>query len=125
MKETSISDIQACEEQLQQAMIDSDIARLDELLSADLVFTNHLGYVMTKQDDIDAHASGKLTIESIEPADYRFRLYDDTAIVNVKVRIAGSYEGASSTQDFRFTRVWKRVSEDAFQVVAGHSCVVA
>jgi len=33
-------------------MLKSDVNTLDELLSSDLVFTNHLGHLMTKQDDL-------------------------------------------------------------------------
>jgi hypothetical protein len=41
-------------------MLRSDVVVLDELLAPELIFTNHLGRVLGKEDDLAAHRSGVL-----------------------------------------------------------------
>ena len=65
MNQSIKTQITKCEEQLKNAMLESDIQALDSLISPDLVFTNHLGQIMTKQDDLEAHKSGLLNIDEI------------------------------------------------------------
>ncbi len=55
MSDTIETQILEAEEQLRQAMLASDVNALDDLLSPELIFTNHLGQVMGKQDDLAAH----------------------------------------------------------------------
>lgn len=50
------------EERLRLAILSSDVNTLDELLAPELIFTNHLGQVLGKQDDLDAHQSGTLRV---------------------------------------------------------------
>ncbi|NJR63493.1 MAG: nuclear transport factor 2 family protein [Cyanobacteria bacterium CRU_2_1] len=56
-----MSIIQTLEDSLRQAMLTSDVAMLDKLIGNDLVFTMHTGSVINKQDDLEAHRSGKST----------------------------------------------------------------
>lgn len=112
------------EERLRLAMLRSDVKMLDELLAPELVFTNHLGQILTKQDDLSAHQSGILQIEELIPSDEHIQLMGDVAIVSVKAHISGSYADNASDDDFRFTRVWARSSSGNWQVVAAHSSIV-
>lgn len=118
------TEIVACEARLRQAMLRSEVEQLDELLAPELIFTNHLGQLMTKQDDLAAHRSGTLKIESLAPSEETIRVFGEIAIVSVRVQIAGTYAGIASETDLRFTRVWKRSSSAAWQVVAAHSSAV-
>jgi len=43
--------ITAAEERLRLAMLASNAGALDELISSDLIFTNHMGQILGKQDD--------------------------------------------------------------------------
>lgn len=52
--------ISAVEERLRLAMLVSDCKSLDDLISPDLVFTNHFGQVFGKHDDLQTHRSGAL-----------------------------------------------------------------
>src|SRR3546814_20283450 len=58
----NIAEIERCEEQLHEALLNSDVGLLDSLLGADLIFTNQDGMRLTKADDIAAHQSGLLAI---------------------------------------------------------------
>jgi len=116
--------IEDYEERLKQAMLQSDISVLDELLSPELAFTNHLGQLMTKDDDLNAHESGVLNITAITLSDQKVKIYGVIAIVSVQAHIVGSFGGEKSENDFRFTRVWRKGANEIWQVVAGHSSVV-
>lgn len=117
--------IHEAEERLEQAMLHSDVPALESLLADALIFTNHLGQVMGKQEDLAAHRSGLLKLREIAASDRRVQLHGPVAVVAVRVRIAGEYGGQPANGDFRFTRVWARgpANED-WQVVAAHSVMV-
>ncbi len=112
------------EKRLRLAMLNSDVKVLDELLAPELVFTNHLGQVLSKQDDLAAHQSGKFKIEALTPSDLNIRLIDNVAIVTVKVHLIGSYEENGFDNHLRFTRIWTLSSSNTWQIVAAHSSVV-
>lgn len=116
--------IEQNELRLKEAMLQSDVQVLDELLADSLIFTNHLGHLMTKQDDLNAHQSEVLKINKLQLSEQVFKVYEHMAVVSAKTFIAGSFAGESSSADFRFTRVWSRI-EEKWQVVAGHSCLVS
>lgn len=112
------------EEQLRLAMLNSDVNVLDKLLANELVFTNHLGQVLGKQDDLAAHQSGKFKIKVLMPSDRRIQVIGNVAIVTVKVHLVGSYEGASFDNNLRFTRVWTLSSSGNWQIVTAHSSAI-
>jgi ketosteroid isomerase-like protein len=117
--------IDECENRLKQAMLNSDVNSLDELLASELVFTNHLGRLMSKQDDLQAHRSGMLKIAEIALSDQKIKIIDSVAIVSVQAHIVGSFAGTASKDDIRFTRVWSKTEEGKWQVIAAHSSLVA
>ena len=117
--------IEKSEQRLRIAMCQSDVNALNELLAPELIFTNHLGQVMTKQDDLEAHRSGIVKIETITLLEEHLLFIGDVAIVSVRVRLSGSYAGVKSGSDFRFTRIWALSTGGGWHVVAGHSSVVA
>lgn len=98
--------IAVLEEQLRTAMLRSDCEALDRLISAELVFTNHAGIRLTKQDDIAAHASGELQIRRLDVFDQTIRVLGDTAIVCLVAAIEGSYAGNAFSGSFAYTRFW-------------------
>jgi hypothetical protein len=49
------SKILELEERLRFAMCNSDIDELDNLLADNLIFTNHLGQVVSKTEDLESH----------------------------------------------------------------------
>jgi hypothetical protein len=53
------SKIVELEERLRQAMLRSEVSVLDKLIAPELIFTNHLGQLVTKQDDLASHQSGR------------------------------------------------------------------
>lgn len=113
------------EKRLQEAMLSSNIADLNELLSSSLVFTNHLGQVLNKEADIQAHKSGTLKISILEPSEQKILFVSATvAVVSVRVQLNGTYAGQPAGGNFRFTRVWSFSPDNNWQVVAAHACII-
>lgn len=83
------AEIQKCEEQLKEAMLQSNISVLDTLLADDLIFINHLGQIMTKHDDIEAHKSKSYIINEITLSEQKIKIFENIAIVTVKAHIPG------------------------------------
>ncbi len=124
MNQSIENQILECEDQLKQAMLYSDIAELDKLLATDLIFTNHLGQLMTKKDDLTAHKQKILKISKIVISDQKIKIYGDIAIVVAHAHIVARFNDEESENNFRFTRVWRRVSKNAWEIIAGHSGIV-
>jgi ketosteroid isomerase-like protein len=125
MKRKAEIQIEDAEDRLRTAMLNSDVSALDELLAPDLIFTNHLGQLLGKENDLAAHRSGLLRVEELKPSERHIRLIGDVAIVSVRMRLSGTYDGNPANGDFRFTRVWALTPDKSWRVVAAHSGTVA
>ncbi|SJL84221.1 nuclear transport factor 2 family protein [Vibrio palustris] len=112
------------EELLCKAMLESDTISLDKLLSSNLIFTNHLGQILGKKDDLEAHKSGLLRISHISVEDQQIKLQQDTAVIFAKVTINGNYDGNPANGTFRFTRVWQNTEGNHWEVIAAHSSLM-
>ena len=119
------TEIQYYEEQLKDAMLHSDISQLDKLLSPELVFTNHLGHIMSKQDDLEAHRLKLFNISEITQTDQLIKIYDNIAIVTVKAHIVANFKGSESANYFRFTRVWTKDLNKTWRITVGHASLVS
>ncbi len=118
------SEIFSVEEKLRQAMIASDVKILDELLSPLLLFTNHLGQVLKKEDDLAAHQSGLVKITELIASELQIQLNGDVAVVSVRMSISGTYNNNPANGNFRFTRVWTQTTNGNWQIVAGHAGLI-
>lgn len=116
--------ITVAEERLRLAMLNSDTEALDELISPDLIFTNHLGQIISKQDDLELHRSGVLKFHTIEASERQVKVSRQLAIVSVRVRFSGTYNGSPFAGYFRYTRIWSLVASDTWQIVTGHLSAV-
>ena len=115
--------IAALENRLIEAMKTSNVQELDVLLADELVFTGHTGQRFTKEDDLEAHRSGNVTIYEIETSEQLIRVVGDVAIVSVLMEISGSFFGNTHVGFFRFTRIWKLDGTNG-KVIAAHSTQV-
>ncbi|CAH0533238.1 hypothetical protein VST7929_01102 [Vibrio stylophorae] len=120
----NIEVIQEHENRLKEAMLQSDVDTLDTLLCEQLIFTNHLGQLMTKADDIQGHRSGFGRIQSINMSEQHIRIMENTAIVSVLAEIDGTFGGVTSQATLRFTRIWQATENETLQLVAAHSTSV-
>lgn len=119
-------EIESVEERLRQAMLASDVDVLDQMLAPGLVFTNHLGQCLGKEEDLSAHKSGALSICELAPSEQIIkRVSDDVVVVSVRVKVVGNYAGQPAGGDFRFTRVWAKSPNGNWQVMAAHAGIIA
>jgi ketosteroid isomerase-like protein len=114
--------ISLAEERLRLAMLASDCAVLDELISPELIFTNHLGQVCGKDDDLRLHETGVLRMHELQPSEMRVHAGAHLAVVSVRMKVAGTYAGSAFKEDLRYTRIWCRSTNGNWQVLSGHSC---
>ncbi|HHX8286246.1 TPA: nuclear transport factor 2 family protein [Vibrio diabolicus] len=124
MESHVVKEIIEVEEKLKTSMLNSDTIALQDLLSDDLVFVNHLGHRTSKQDDIALHSSGLLVIKSIQFHDLHVVPQKDVVLVYVNAEIKGSYNGAVANGEFAFSRVWTK-QKGNWQVISAHSTVIA
>ncbi|MCW0198857.1 nuclear transport factor 2 family protein [Sphingopyxis sp.] len=118
-------EIEQAEERLRQAILTSDVARLDELLSDTLIFTNQDGVRLSKPDDMAVHQSGLLKIDRLDvKGETIIRVLDSSAIVCVTVELAGTYDGNAFSGVFAYTRFWHH-DEDRWQIAAAHCSSVS
>jgi ketosteroid isomerase-like protein len=115
------AEIVEAEERLRAAMLRSDIEVLAELLAPELIFTNHFGKMLGKEDDLAAHRSGLLRVKELEPSERVVLLLGDVAVVSVRMLLVGTYDGNAANSDFRFTRVWALSPAKTLRVVAAHA----
>lgn len=125
MSDNLQSQIIELEERLRQAMLYSNVAELDALIAPELLFTSHLGQIFSKQEDLDAHRSGKFKFTEITPSNRKIQLNDEFTVVSVLMHIVGSYDGTPVEQDLRFTRVWAVSTTGSIQIIAGHTSAIA
>lgn len=124
MNDANLGAVVELEERLERAMLTSDVLVLDELLADDLLFTNHQGLVVTKQQDLEVHRSGLLKLDSISASDRSIRQLGNVAIVAVRVQLAGRYANDDFEGTFRYTRVWA-LQGARWRIVAAHASMVA
>lgn len=120
---TNIQDAQIIEleERLRQAMLRSDVAVLDELIAPELLFTNHLGRLIRKQDDLAFHQSGTLRLKELTPSEQHIQLNPGFAVVSVLMHLLGSHEGAPIDFHIRYTRIWSTSPRGSLHIIAGHA----
>lgn len=120
MPSTVENQIAEVEERLRLAMLNSDVSVLDELISPELLFTTHLGQVVGKQDDLDAHRTGTMRLYELEPSEKTVRVHGTFAVVSVRMQASGTFQGEAFSQALRYTRVWNAEGPGIWRIVAGH-----
>lgn len=124
MNDANLDVVVELEERLERAMRTSDVLVLDELLADDLLFTNHQGLVVSKQEDLEVHRSGLLQLDSLHTSDRSIRELGNVAIVAVRVQLAGRHANNYFESTFRYTRVWA-LQGIRWKIVAAHASAVA
>jgi ketosteroid isomerase-like protein len=124
MNDANLDVVVELEERLERAMRTSDVLVLDELLADDLLFTNHQGLVVSKQEDLEVHRLGLLQLDSLRTSDRSIREFGNVAIVAVRVQLAGRHANNYFESTFRYTRVWA-LQGVRWKIVAAHASAVA
>ncbi|MEB4887442.1 MULTISPECIES: nuclear transport factor 2 family protein [Priestia] len=108
------------EEMLRSAMLSNNVELLEELLSDELIFVNHFGQWLSKEQDINAHRSKSLDIAGIEVLEQEIKLFQELAVTVTKVALNGSLvTGEAVGGEYSYTRIWKDVG-GKLKVVSCH-----
>jgi uncharacterized protein (TIGR02246 family) len=108
-----------------QAFLHRDAKSLATLWSDDLVVTNPLNKLVTKQQVLGMIDSGLLVITSYERSIEYIRVYGDTAIVagSETVVWGGKMPNAGKIEHLRFTGVWMKQG-GRWEEIARHANIV-
>lgn len=106
------------ESRLYQAIKESDIQVLDELLHEDLLFIAPNGDVVTKEIDLKTYRDGDLNVNELTPEVENLNIIDDLAIITLTIELKGSYKAAPFAAKFRYIRFWK-VFAEGIKVIGG------
>ncbi|MET0856988.1 MAG: nuclear transport factor 2 family protein [Telluria sp.] len=116
-----VDQIVALEDRLRIAMLAADCDALDQLIAADLIFTDHMGRVLSKADDLEAHRSGLLKLDHLQPSEMKISATLQLAVVSVRMKMTGTYDEGPFAADLRYTRIWRLSPSAGWEVLAGHS----
>ena len=102
------------------AHVRGDAAALDRIFSDDVVVIVPGMRVMTKADAVGMFTSGRMKFEKYDTSETIFRTLDDTAIVTGRLKRTRVINGATTDDDWRFTKVYVRRG-DRWQVISFHA----
>jgi ketosteroid isomerase-like protein len=93
------------------AELRGDIASLEGALAEDFVGIGPRGFMLTKDQWLERHKSGKLRYQSIGLDEVQVRLHGDAAVVTGRQSAKGKYEDFDLRDQFRATLVFVKQQE--------------
>jgi len=113
-------ELQTLEQAWADAVKHRDLATIDRIQAEEYVFTDPAGRLWTKARALETVKSGGLTIDSFELSDVKVRLYDDTAVVTLRVVWNGQSNGVDISGPQRMTDVFVK-RDGRWQCVASQT----
>lgn len=95
--------------EMQQAMIDKDINKLNEIVLDETTFTHMSGLTQTKEEYFEDIRSGKLDYKSYTIDNPKVSINNNKAILTAKVTLTANAYGAKGTYPFNITAYFKKV----------------
>ena len=120
MNPISKESIISMEKEMLNAIRNSDVKKLNELIHEDLLFNIPTGQTITKDLDLENYRSGNMKIEDISSSEQLINLIGDTAVVSVTITMKGKYLEHIIDGKFRINRIWKMFGNN-WKVIAGSS----
>jgi ketosteroid isomerase-like protein len=94
------------DKQRMSAMAQKDIAKLNELIADDLVYTHSSARLDTKGSLIGAMEAGRTVYTAVVPSDVKAQDFGDTVVLTGSARISVNSGGNAMSFGVRFTDVW-------------------
>lgn len=116
----SVAELETAEQRLQDAVVASNVDELDELLDDSVTFTGPDGSSIGKREDLDAHRSGTLDIQTFRATSVAARVIDGVGLTFVEASLAGTTRGRPFSTRMRYTRAWAH-GPAGWRVVAAHA----
>ena len=119
-------ELRATEQKRVEALVNSDVPRLEKLLADDLTYTHSTGIKESKAEFLHRIQSGEVKYNSMQHENgASIRLYGDTGVLTGISRIKVSVRGQALNLHIRFTEVWVKRGRGPWQVVAWQSTRIA
>jgi ketosteroid isomerase-like protein len=108
------------------ALVNSDVPRLEKLLGDDLTYTHSTGTKESKAEFLHRIQSGELKYDSMQHENnVSIRLYADTGVLTATSRVKVSVRGQTLELHIRFTEVWVKRDRGTWQLVAWQATRIA
>jgi len=104
-------------DQYNDALLKKDAETLERIWADDLSFVNPRGQLLTKKERIENIKTGATALRSADVSEKQVRMYGDTAVATLVVKISGQYSGEEGSGEFRITTVWAK-PKGSWQMVA-------
>ena len=117
--------LRQAERRLQAAQLASDVDALDGLIEDTALFTGPDGSVLTKRDDLQAHASGYQVMSRVDEEDLRVLVTARTGVTLFLGTLEGTFGGERLAARMRYTRTWTHDDQAGWKVLAAHAAFVA
>lgn len=101
-------EIEALEQQWQQATVTNNIGEMNKLLADDYVGITSNGTVENKQQALAQRSAGTVRITKLDITDTHVRVYGDTAVVTSQAQLEGTNGTSDIGGQYRYTRVYNR-----------------
>jgi ketosteroid isomerase-like protein len=124
---SSVSEeLQRAEHNRVEALVSSDVPRLEKLLANDLTYTHSTGIKESKAEFLHRIQSGELKYDSMQHEnEVSVRLYGDTGVLTGTSRVKVSARGQVLNLHIRFTEVWVERDRGPWQLVAWQATKIA
>jgi hypothetical protein len=117
------SEIIEQENKLYNAIKESNISVLEELLHNDLLFVIPSGEMVTKEIDLKTYRDGALKINKLNSQIEALNIIEDIAVIALTMELKGSYDTEPFEAKYRYIRFWKKF-EDGIKVVGGSGIAI-
>ena len=98
--------IAALEQQRFQAMMQKDVAFLENVLADNVTYAHSNGLVENKRQHLENVGSGNITYQQMEVEENNLRLYKKTAVNNGIIHVKGLYKGTPFQVRLGYTNVY-------------------
>lgn len=112
------NEIYQLENAWRNAILKSDTAAMDSLLSDDYIAITASGTLQTKDETLASMRSGRLRITHLRISDRKLRFYGHTALVTSIAQVEGVNANGSINGHFRYTRVYVRNARGEWKIVS-------
>jgi ketosteroid isomerase-like protein len=117
--------LRQAERRLQAAQLASDVDALDGLIEDAALFTGPDGSLLSKRDDLQAHASGYQVMSRVDEEDLRVLVTGRTGVTWFLGTLEGTFGGQRLAARMRYTRTWTHDGKAGWKVIAAHATFVA
>ena len=95
---------------LRNALLSKDSVVLSNLLADDASYGHSSGLIQTKAELIRSVMSGEQDYKSIEPSNINVRIYDNTGVVTINLKVNLNYQNKPLDMNLAATLVWVKIS---------------